>query len=545
MFHFTRNRKIIFTVVIATALCLVLSIFLPITHSQPTSNFTLPCKINTTGSAWSGDIAFDLELGAGFMGVGGTGNYFVVMNTNGTLLSVRESASSYGPAYNIAPDTLMFEGEPQVGTPDSAWPTWVTNFLNLTSNTIETFPNVLSEHDIQYDPVNNTFLTFQDYVRQVGNNPILYDRIAQVDPSGNVLWSWDTYNYIPLSEISPYNETDTLPNGQTVMDVTHANTLDWDYNNSIIYLNLRNTNTFYAINQTTGNIIWACGEFGNFTLLGANGQPLVGANDVPPSLWYHCHDVKEVAPDVFLMFDNDYENNTNPDNCHSEILEVTLNQTSMTAYVNWSWEAPTQYWTSYGGGALLLPNGDFIGDFGDPTHQLQQDSENGQNLSWNFNDTGAVFVEVNPAGQVVRTWTFPVGWYVYRIIDITDPVSVVFPTPTPTPVATSTPTPVVTLSPTPVATSIPTPIVTSTPSVLPSSTPSSAMNSQMVIAAIAFVAGMVVVVLLADVFYVRKRITNPKIDSNIEALNFKLLSDFMPYFSRILERNQVLSVRRN
>ena len=51
------------------------------------------------------------------MGVGGTGNYLVVMNTNGTLLSVRESASSYGPAYNIAPDTLMFEGEPQVDDP--------------------------------------------------------------------------------------------------------------------------------------------------------------------------------------------------------------------------------------------------------------------------------------------------------------------------------------------------------------------------------------------------------------------------------------------
>ena len=109
-------------------------------------------------------------------------------------------------------------------------------------------------------------------------------------------------------------------NGQTVEDFTHANTLDWDYNNSIIYLNLRNTNTFYKINQTTGNIIWACGEFGNFTLLGANGQPLVGANGLPPSLWYHSHDVKEVAPDVFTMFDNDYENNTNPDDCHSRMI---------------------------------------------------------------------------------------------------------------------------------------------------------------------------------------------------------------------------------
>ena len=113
------------------------------------------------------------------MGVGGTGNYLVVMNTNGTVLDVRESATSYGPAYNIAPDTLMFEGEPQVDGPDSAWPTWATHFWNLTSNTTEDFPNVLSEHDIQYDPVNNTFLTLQDYVRQVGNNSILIDKIVQ------------------------------------------------------------------------------------------------------------------------------------------------------------------------------------------------------------------------------------------------------------------------------------------------------------------------------------------------------------------------------
>ena len=64
------------------------------------------------------------------------------------------------------------------------------------------------------------------------------------------------------------------------------------------------------------------------------------------------------------MFDNDFDNNTNPDDCHSEMIEVTLNETSMTAYVDGSWEAPTQYWNSYAGGTLLLPNGDYIGDFG-------------------------------------------------------------------------------------------------------------------------------------------------------------------------------------
>ena len=114
------------------------------------------------------------------------------------------------------------------------------------------------------------------------------------------------------------------------------------------------------------------------------------------------------------MFDNDYDNITNPDDCHSRMIELTLNETSMTAYVNWSWEAPTQYWNTYAGGTVMLPNGDFLGDFGDPTHQFPQ------NQPWNFNNTGAVLVEVNPAGQIVRTWTFPVGWYIYRVEAVTN-----------------------------------------------------------------------------------------------------------------------------
>ena len=367
----TGNKKIVFTAVMATALCLVLSSFSPIVHSETDSNFTLPCTINTTGNVWNGDIAFDLS--------NETVNALVVMNTNGTLLNVRESSTSYGgSAYNIAPNTLIFQGEPQVGGAGSA-PTFATHFWNFVTNATENFPNVIGHHDIQYDPVNNTFLTLQDYVRQVGTESVLFDKIVQLDPNGTVIWSWDTYNYIPLSEASPFNDTTTI-NGQTVEDFTHANDLDWDYNNGIIYLNLRNTNTFYKINQTSGNIIWACGEFGNFTLLGANGQPLPSVNGLPPSLWYGSHDVKEVAPDVFTMFNNDFGNNSNPDDCHSSMLELTLNETSMAAYVNWSWEAPTQYWNSYAGATLILPNGDHMSDFGDPTHQFPQNSVNGEDL---------------------------------------------------------------------------------------------------------------------------------------------------------------------
>ena len=399
MRHFKRNT---FTLVLLTILCLIFSSYLPAVNSETFSGFNLPCTINTYGNAWNGELSFDLE---------GNSSYMVVMDTNGTLVNLRESTgvNGYGPTYNIAPNTVLFEGEPVISDPGSAWPVWGTNIWNLTSNTTEPFPDVSSEHDIQYNPVNNTFLTLQDYIRQIGVNTILYDRIVEVNASGDVLWTWDTYNYIPLSEASPYNETFQV-NGQTVEDFTHANSLDWDYNNNVIYLNLRNTNTFYKINQTTGNIIWACGEFGNFTLLGDNGQQV-------SSLWYGCHDLKEVAPDVFSLFNNDYANNTNPDDCHSSLMEITLNETSMTAYVNENWEAPTQYWNSYGGSNVILPNGDMLGDFGDPSHQLPQ------NEPWDFNNTGAVFVEVNSTGQMVKTFTFPVGWYVYRVQALTDTTS--------------------------------------------------------------------------------------------------------------------------
>jgi hypothetical protein len=95
--------------------------------------------------------------------------------------------------------------------------------------------------------------------------------------------------------------------------------------------------------------------------------------------------------------------------------------------VNWRWDAPKQYWNSYEGSTSVLPNGDYLGAFGVPTHQLTQ------NQPWNFTDTGAVLIEVNPAGQIVKTITFPVGWYIYRAEPITNLSSE--PSVTPTPVS--------------------------------------------------------------------------------------------------------------
>ena len=358
------------------------------------ASFTIPCTINTYGSAWNGTLVYALY---DYNAPVASGNV-VVMNTDGQVFYSAPIGGTFGVVKEIAPYTLLYHGDPNA-------PTYIWNYV---SNTTTEYPNIVGSHDVDYDPVNHTFLTLWTYVRNVNGTDILFDKIVELDANGNVLWSWDTYGNIPLYEadpsnptapanadwVVPYNATEDV--GQTVVDFTHANALIWDYNDSIVYLNLRHTNTFYKIDQHTGDIIWACGEFGNFTLSNEQGA-------VVSSLWYHSHDLEEIAPDLFTMFDNDYHNLTNANDDHSRMIEVALNETTMTARVIWSWEAPTSYWSEYFGSTDELPNGDWLGDFG--TYTKTNDA-----------GVGAVLVEVNQTGQMVRTWTFPAGWGIYRAI---------------------------------------------------------------------------------------------------------------------------------
>jgi len=247
---------------------------------------------------------------------------------------------------------------------------------------------------------------------------VLMDTIVELDGQGNPIWTWDTYagGHFGLKDECLCNAT-TVVNGQWVIDLTHANSLQWDFQTNMVYMNMRALDTFCKINMTTNQTVWCVGRRGNFTLIGPNGRQV-------SSLWYHSHDVQEIQPDVFTMFDDDYDNTTNATNpcpatfestnANSRILEITVNEQNMTAWTSWSWEGPRAYWTPYWGSVDKLPNGDWLADFGSQSHFLPG-SAIGSPLP---NSVGAVFVEVNPSGQLVRTFTFPYGWGVYRVVPI-------------------------------------------------------------------------------------------------------------------------------
>ena len=396
--------------------------------SHPTAEaLTVPVKIATYGNAWDGYLAFglwDFPYGASNFSLTPY-NYLVVMSTSGQLLHLQTappgaglgpslpgfagvSNPTYAPIKYLGNDTLMYEGNPDT----------TSHFWNLKTNATIDFPNVYGHHDMIYNPTTGTFLTLSSYVRQIDGRNVLMDTIVELDSSGNILWSWDSYanGHFGLKDECLCNAT-TVVNGQTVIDLTHANSLQWDFKTNTIYMNMRALDTFCKIDKSKDQTVWCVGRRGNFNLLGPDGKQV-------PSLWYHAHDVREIQPDVFTMFDDDYDNTTNATNpcpatfeetiAHSRMLEITVNEQNMTAWTTWSWTAPREDWTPYWGSVDKLPNGDWLGDFGSQSHFLPG-SGIGSPLP---NSTGAVLVEVNSMRQVVRTYTFTYGWGIYRVVPI-------------------------------------------------------------------------------------------------------------------------------
>jgi hypothetical protein len=79
----------------------------------------------------------------------------------------------------------------------------------------------------------------------------------------------------------------------------------------------------------------------------------------------------------------------------------------MTAWISWKWTGPEEYYSAIWSDADRLPNGNRMGTFGTPEHVLE-------------NTSGAVIVEVNEEGEVVREYIFQRGWGIYRVQQIAE-----------------------------------------------------------------------------------------------------------------------------
>lgn len=261
-------------------------------------------------------------------------------------------------------------------------------FWNLKTNkTMEL--EFVGHHEYEYNPNDNTIFTLGRTSVEIEGVKYLYDTIDEYNMTGHLIWSLDTRTFINVSQYCPFNDTIGI-----YADLTHGNTVFFDADEDVFYFNARNVNTFYKIDHRSGEVIWGLGQYGDFSLYDKN-------KDKKNNLFYHAHAIEKVDNNTFILFDNDLHNFTNPNNYHSRILEIVINEDTMTANESWTWISPQDYYSRRWGDADRLPNGNRIGTFGTPIH---------------IDDTiGARIVEISPQGEIVWEMNFPKGENSYGI----------------------------------------------------------------------------------------------------------------------------------
>lgn len=261
---------------------------------------------------------------------------------------------------------------------------------NLTDESTTILP-FGGHHDYEYNPLDDTFFALQRYELEIDEIMYQYDTVVELDRNGNVVWSFDTASLINVNQWCPYQDYEfSLP------DITHMNTVYFDAYDDSIYLMSRNTNTFWKINHSTGDVVWALGEFGDFTLYDQRG---IQRNN----LFFHAHAVERVDDETFILFDNDYHNQTDEFNEVSRIVEISIDEDTMTANTTWEWSSE-EYYSFLFGDADRLPNGNRLGVFGI--------------AGFPNSEYGARIVEVNEEHEIVWEMAFAndeTYWYmIYR-----------------------------------------------------------------------------------------------------------------------------------
>ena len=84
------------------------------------------------------------------------------------------------------------------------------------------------------------------------------DRFIELNNLGDIVWEWNSFDHISLSEYNPYY-AETY-NGTIELDWTHSNSVLYDETTSAVYVSIRNLSRVTSIDYESGQINWNLGE---------------------------------------------------------------------------------------------------------------------------------------------------------------------------------------------------------------------------------------------------------------------------------------------
>ncbi|GAC1539299.1 MAG: hypothetical protein NVS3B12_25370 [Acidimicrobiales bacterium] len=130
------------------------------------------------------------------------------------------------------------------------------------------------------------------------NVTIVDDVLQEVTPSGAVVWSWDAYDHIPVSEVDPQWRATILAGAP--YDVYHWNSMDPTAGGVIA--SFRYLDAVYDITQADGHIVWKLGGTSrpDGTSLTVAGDPVFAAG----SGFGGQHDARILPDGTVTVFDD-------------------------------------------------------------------------------------------------------------------------------------------------------------------------------------------------------------------------------------------------
>ena len=248
----------------------------------------------------------------------------------------------------------------------------------------------------------NSFKDYTDVQGFPGTTSVQGDAIVDLDENLKPVWVWSAFDHLDVDR-HPFGFT------QQFADWTHSNALLYSPDDGNLVLSIRHqfwvVKIDYANGQGTGNILWRLGYQGDFNLLDSSS----------PADWFYAqHFPNIISPNSsgdfkLAVFDNgdnrvlDTSGNvcgsSGQPACYSRAVIYDVNETDMTAHVDWSDTLPYSFW---GGAIQQLPNNNVWVDSTTPL-----DLEN----------KSARIIEVTPDAQVL--WKLEVdGQNSYRTIHL-------------------------------------------------------------------------------------------------------------------------------
>jgi len=210
----------------------------------------------------------------------------------------------------------------------------------------------IDAHDFQILP-NGDFLGIQ-YVNTTldlsswglsTTTPVYDCQIVELSPSGTIVWSWSTIAHVDVAQEN-VNWRNLAP------DLIHMNSVQ-QYGNEIIF-SARHLDAVYAIDRTTGNVMWKLG--GTTT---AKSLTVVG--NTYPSVFSGQHDARQLLDGTITVHDNATQEPNNTARALRFQIDTAAHSATILEGVTDSYFAHP---AACCGSAARLSGGDWVLDWG-------------------------------------------------------------------------------------------------------------------------------------------------------------------------------------